>query len=62
MARPRTFDTDDALARARASSWAGGIRASSVAELDAKRGLEARDAHAVANAALAGLRAARPPP
>ena len=39
MARPRTFDADDALARARAALWAGGIHATSVAELSAATGL-----------------------
>ena len=39
MARPRTFDTEHALARARDALWAGGIHATSVTELCAATGL-----------------------
>ena len=41
MARPRSFDTDRALARVRDAFWAGGVRATSIGDLSAATGLTA---------------------
>ena len=39
MARPRTFDTDRALACVRDAFWAGGVHATSIGDLSAATGL-----------------------
>ena len=41
MPRPRAFDTDAALARVRDALWAGGVHATSIADLCAATGLSA---------------------